>query len=133
MQFWKDGMPDLSQAYLDIPPSVPPEKKRVHSPSLVGCGEREKNRGKRWFTFPIASQRRVREHYARQAYANARPVDILIIENGGARQPDKYGIYPTFAITPPDPGSWRHLRNHKRIFGADSPRGIDLSPHAFIR
>lgn len=132
-QFWKAGKPDLSQECADVLRSLPPEKTVfIPHPLWAAACEQEKH-AIRWFTFPVVSSRMTREAYEKLAYAKAKPGDILIIENIGARQPDKFGNYPTFATTPPDPERWRHLRDHRRIFPGSSPWGIDLSLYEFIR
>lgn len=132
-QFWKAGMPDLGQACTDVLNSLPPEKTLFipHPLWAAACGQ--ENARIRWFTFPVVSSKLTRQAYEELTFAKAKPGDILIIENIGARQPDKFGNYPTFATTPPDPERWRHLRDHKWVFAGSSPWGIDLSLYEAIR
>jgi hypothetical protein len=132
-QFWKAGMPDLGQACSDVLNGLPHDK-TVFIPHPLWAAACEKGKPAiRWFTFPVVSSRMTREAYEKLTYADAKPGDILIIENSSARQPDKFGNFPTFATTPPDPERWRHLSDRRWMFSGSSPWGIDLSLYEFIR
>jgi hypothetical protein len=131
LQFWKAGMPDLHREYTDVLKQIPPGRTVYIPHSLWPAAAEDKTHTIRWFTFPVASRRDVREDYERLAYQETMPGDILIIENSGARRPDRFGLYPTFKIIPPDPSIWQHVRDHEHTFTGSIPWGIDLSVYEF--
>jgi hypothetical protein len=131
LQFWKAGMPDMHQTYSNVLRALPPGSTVFIPHSLWPAATEDNAHNIRWFTFPIASRKEVRENYEHLAYANVKPGDILVIENSGAGKPDRFGLYPTFKTTPPDPAHWRHLRTHRQIFAGAIPWGIDLSIYEF--
>lgn len=131
LQFKKAGMPDIGASFSQVLDELPPGK-TVHIPHpMWAAAVGDKRHTIRWFTFPIASRKHKRETYEKSTYENAKPGDILIIDNGGAGQPDRFGLYPTFATNPPDPLRWKHLKDHKQMFQGSIAWGIDLSVYEY--
>lgn len=131
LQFQRAGFPDLGTEYASVLGEIDPRRAVYIPHSLWPAATLEKDRDIRWFTFPVASSAATRKRYEAAAYADAKPGDILIIENGGAAQEDRFGVYPTFAILPPDPRVWRHVEDQKKIFPGSVPWGIDLSIYEY--
>lgn len=131
LQFKQAGMPDLGAELSAVLRQVPANR-TIYIPSLFWpVAIHDRTHEIRWSTFPVASPRQVRERYEREAYAAAKPGDTLIIDNAGARQPDRFGVHPTFAQLPPDPSKWARVADRKLLFPGSIPWGLDLSVYEF--
>jgi hypothetical protein len=131
LQFQRAGMPNLAGTFSSVLESLPAGRGVFIPHPMWAAAISDKSHVIRWFTFPIASPPSTRERYELTAYSKAKPGDFLIIENGGAGQEDRFGLYPTFATNPPDPGRWRHVKDHKQLFDGSSVWGIDLTVYEF--
>lgn len=131
LQFRNAGMPDLDAEYSAILNAIPAEKTVFIPHPMWPAAITDKRHQIRWFTLPIASRRELRKAYEKTAYADAKPGDMLIVDHGGTGQTDRFGLYPTFSITPPDPALWTPTENHKHLFEGSMPWGIDLSIYTF--
>lgn len=130
-QFKRAGLPNLAAEIAAILDKIPANR-TIYIPHLCWpAASADRKHEIRWFTFPIASPREVREGYERAAYADIKPGDVLIIDNSGARQPDKFGLYPTFPLLPPDPSKWTRIDDRKVMFSGSVAWGIDLSVYEF--
>lgn len=130
-QFRSAGMPNVSEELRSVLTGIP-ENRTVFIPHLLWpAAMSDLKHDIRWFTLPFASSHLKRQAYEQQAYSNARPGDFLIIENGGARQIDRFGVYPTFAMNPPDPSRWRKFADKTLTFSGASSWGFDLSIYEF--
>ncbi len=130
-QFKQAGMPDLGAEFSTVLEKIPPNRKVFIPHPFWPAAIADQQHEIRWFTVPIASTRETRQNYEREAYADAKPGDILIIENGGAGQADKFGLYPTFPTHPPATDQWIQIDNHKLLFPGTVPWGLDLSIYEF--
>lgn len=127
VQFTKAGRPNLHVAYQSILESTPQGSTLYISHTLWPVAVEDTSHTIRWFTFPIASKWTTRRRYEELAYANAKRGDILILDQGDPAQVDRFGLFPTFEIHPPDPAKWKHLRDHHMMFPGTIPWGINLS------
>jgi hypothetical protein len=131
LQFIRAGCPNLNSEISSVLERIPAGRTVYIPHPMWPAAAADNSHIIRWFTLPLASHREVRERYERLAYANTKPGDILIVDNEGAGAPDRFGLYPTFPLLPPDPTRWRKSDEQKHLFSGAVPWGLDLSVYEF--
>ena len=132
LQFIRAGSPDLRLETAEVLAGIPAGR-AVYIPHILWpAAAEDRNHEIRWFTFPIASPRQLRERYEAMAYAKAKPGDFLVIDNSTASGVDKFGLKPTFNLSPPDPTRWKLSGTATHLFQGSIQWGVDLSIYEFI-
>ena len=132
VQFVRAGYPDVRSEFASLLAGLPPDRTVYIPHPMWAAASVEKERRIRWFTFPVASPQAVRKEYEELAYSQAKPGDLLVVDNLGAAGGDRFGLYPTFPLLPPDPARWSPFRAKKHIFPGGAPWGLDVTVYEFI-
>ena len=115
-QFAKAGFPNFADDYRNALAQLAEDRTILIPHDFWAAAIQFPRRDVRWFTFPIASKKETRKAYEDLIYPHLKPGDLLILPSANVVIEDRFGVYPTFPIAPPDPQQWKLLSETNRTF-----------------
>ena len=116
LQFAKADFPNFAARYREVFQQLPSNRTLLIPHDFWAAAVEYPNRDIRWFTYPIASTEQTRKNYEQQIYPNLAAGSILILPAATEGIDDRFGVYPTFPINPPDPRVWQLLSSYEERF-----------------
>lgn len=130
--WFRAGCPDFPKAVQSVLDRLPPHVRVYIPPPMWDAARKDTTRDYRLWTFSVAAPWERRLAYERGVYAEAKPGDVLIVDEFAGLTGDPWGILPTFETRPPDPAVWERLFEEAAHYpGAGNDFGYDLVAYRF--
>jgi hypothetical protein len=129
--YYTAGFPSIISSKKALLASIPAQSTVFIPPDYWNVAYSDPTHNFKFWTFCVASSYSKRHDYESQAYRSLNNNAFLIVNEIGLGLPDKFGIGPTFNISPPDPDHWVLFNRLRQIYPGKVPWGLNYAVYHY--
>jgi hypothetical protein len=123
--YYSAGFPSIIDSKKSLLGSIPPGSTVFIPPDLWNVAYSDTAHCFKFWTFCVASSISIRHEYETKAYRDLNSRCYLVVNEAAAGSSDRFGIGPTFNISPPDNRHWVPFNRLKQMFHGKVPWGLN--------